>query len=110
MEGRLVSLDFSAAFDIVSHRGLLYKLRFISVRGQFLSIVLEFLSDRRQRVRLDDKVTASVDVVSGVPQGTLLGLFFINVHSFHFLGTILWAMRMIVRSMPSVLDHCRVPK
>ena len=33
-----------------------------------MSIVLEFLNDRRQRVRLDEKVSASVDVVSKVPR------------------------------------------
>ena len=33
MKGRLVQLDFSAAFDRVSHRGLLYKLRSIGVGG-----------------------------------------------------------------------------
>ena len=37
-------------------------------QGPFLSIVSEFLSDKRQRVRLDGKVSASVDVVSGVLQ------------------------------------------
>ena len=51
--GRLVQLHFSAAFDVVSHCGLL----------QFLFIVSEFLSDRRQRVRLDGKVSESVNVV-----------------------------------------------
>ena len=44
---------------------MLYKLRSIIVGGQFFFIVSEFLSDRRQRVRLDGKVTASFDVVSG---------------------------------------------
>ena len=39
VEGRLVQLDFSAAFARVSHRGLLYKLRSISVGRQFLSIL-----------------------------------------------------------------------
>ena len=71
MEGRLVQLDFSAAFDRVSHRGLLRKLSSIGVGGQFLSIVSEFLSNRRQHVRLDGKVSASVIVVSGVPQGSV---------------------------------------
>ena len=42
-------IDFSVAFDTVSHRGLLYKLRFIGFGRQFLSIVSEFPSDRRQR-------------------------------------------------------------
>ena len=36
----------------------------IGVGGQFLSIVSEFLSDKRQRVSLDGKVSESVDAVS----------------------------------------------
>ena len=63
MEGRLVQLDLSAAFDRVNHRCLLHKLRSIGVGGQFLSIVLEFLIDRKQRMRLDGRVSESVDVV-----------------------------------------------
>ena len=62
MEGRLVQLDFSAAFDRVSHCGLLYKLRCISVGGQFLSIISDLFSAKMQRVHLDCKVSASVDV------------------------------------------------
>ena len=65
MERKLVQLSISAAFDMVSNSGLLYKLRSISVGGQFLFIVSGFLSDRRQRVRLDRKVSALVNVVSG---------------------------------------------
>ena len=67
MEGRIVQLDFSAAYDRVSHRGLLYKLRFICVGGQLLSIVSKILINRSQREHLDGKVSASVGTVSGVP-------------------------------------------
>ena len=73
MKGRLVQLDFSAAFDRVSYSDLLYKRMSIGVGGQFLFIVSEFLSDRRQRVRLEGKFIALVDVVSGVPQDSVLG-------------------------------------
>ena len=72
MEGRLVQLNFSATFDRVSRCGQLYQLRSIGAGWQFLSTVTEFLCDRRQRVRLDVKVGASVDVVSRVPQGSIL--------------------------------------
>ena len=72
MEGILVQLGFPAAFDRVSHHGLLCKLRPIGVKGQFLLIITEFLIDRRQRVLLDGKVSESVDVVSGVPQSSVL--------------------------------------
>ena len=49
IEGRLVQLDFSAAYDRVGHFGLLNKLRSIGVGGQ-LSIVSEFLSDTGGRL------------------------------------------------------------
>ena len=64
MKETLVQLNFSSAFDRVNHRGLLHKLRSIGVGGQVLSIVSEFLSDRRQCVRLDGKFNASVNVAS----------------------------------------------
>ena len=47
-ESYIVQLDFSAAFDSVSHSGLLFKLKSIGVGGSLLSICTEFLSDRRQ--------------------------------------------------------------
>ena len=58
MEGWLVQLYFLAVFDTVGHCSLylLYKLRSVGVGGQLLFLVSEFLSDRRQRVRLDGKV------------------------------------------------------
>ena len=52
----------------MSHCCLLHKLEPIAVAEQYLSIVSQFLSDMRQRVRLDGKFTVCVDVVSGVPQ------------------------------------------
>lgn len=72
-EARLVQLDFSAAFDRVNHRGLLYKLRSLGVGGSMLRIVEHFLTDRKQRVILDGCCGSDVDVVSGVPQGSVLG-------------------------------------
>ena len=88
MEGRLVQFDFSAAFYMDSHCALLYKLISIDIGEQFLSIVSEFLSDRRQRSPLHGKVSASVDAVSREPQGSVLGLLFIlcNCWLFYIVG------------------------
>ena len=72
-EARLVQLDFSAAFDRVSHDGLLYKLRDRGVGGNVISIIEQFLMNRRQRVKVDGSFSEFVEVVSGVPQGSVLG-------------------------------------
>ena len=53
MGSYLVQLDFSAAFDRVSHSGLLFKLKSIGVCGSVLYICREFLCNRRQRVVVD---------------------------------------------------------
>ena len=53
MESYIVQLDFSAAFDKVSHSGLLFTLKSTDVSCSVLSICREFLSNRRQRVMVD---------------------------------------------------------
>ena len=81
MERRSVYLDFSAEVDRVSHRGLLYKLRSIGVGELVLPIMSQFLSDRQQRASLDSKVSVSVDVVSEVLQGSVLGPLLIILYT-----------------------------
>ena len=47
MESYIIQLDLSAAFDIVSLSGLVFKWKSIGVGVSVLSICTEFLSDRR---------------------------------------------------------------
>ena len=72
-EAKLVQIDFSAAFDKVNHEGLLFKLRSVGVGGAVFSVISQFLSGRRQCVSVDGGLSSFVDVVSGVPQGSVLG-------------------------------------
>ena len=75
--------------DRASHCGLLYKLRSIGVWRTFVvHIVLEFLSDRRQRVCLDGKVSESVDVISGIPQASVLRSLLIILYTSELLHII----------------------
>ena len=78
----LILLDFSKAFDKVSHEKLLFKLHHCGVRGQVLNWIKAFLSNRSQTVVLESEKSSQVTVTSGVPQGSVLGsilfLGFIN--------------------------------
>ena len=72
-EARIVQIDFSVAFDRVNHLGILYKLCSVCIGGSVLSILTQFLSNRSQKVMVDGCPSKLVNVVSGVPQGSVLG-------------------------------------
>ena len=72
-EARIVQIEFNAAFDRVNHQGILYKLCFVGIGGSVLSMLTRFLSNRSQHVMGDGCQSKLVIVVSGVPQGSILG-------------------------------------
>ena len=57
----------------MSHSGFLFKLKSIGVVGSVLPIRMEFLSNRRQRVVVDAATSEWIPIVSGMPQGSVLG-------------------------------------
>ena len=67
-EGRIVQIDFSAAFDRVIYQGSLYKLCTVGIGGSVLSVLTQFQSNRSQHVMMDGCRSKLVKVVSGVPQ------------------------------------------
>ena len=72
-EARIVQIDFSAALDTVNHLGILYSLCSVGIGGTVLAILTQFLSNRSQHVVVDGCRCKLVNVVSGVPQGSVLG-------------------------------------
>lgn len=69
----VIYLDFSRAFDRVPHKRLLLKLESLGIRGSLLQWIKSFLSDRSFRVRVGDSLSTTRPVLSGVPQGSVLG-------------------------------------
>ena len=72
-EARIVQIDFSAAFVRVNHQGILYRLSSVGIGGSVLSVLTKFLSNRSQFVLVDGYRSKLVNVVLGVPQGSVLG-------------------------------------
>ena len=75
-----ILLDFSKAFDKVDHLGLLSKLENYGIRGPLLEWTSSFLIGRKQRVVVDGQASPDSNVLSGVPQGTVLGPLFFLVY------------------------------
>ena len=73
---RVVLLHFRKAFDLIDHSVLVHKLTTFDIPSQVQSWIVDFLMDRKQRVKLaHDCHSEWRSVPSDVPQGTKLGLW-----------------------------------
>ena len=70
---KLLFLDVSKAFDRVWHKALLFKLERLGIRGTLLKWFADYLTQRYQRVVLRGIYSRWIQILAGVPQGSLLG-------------------------------------
>jgi hypothetical protein len=87
-----VYLDYQKAFDTVPHRRLFHKLQAYGVSGSVLQWISSFLSSRFMRVSVRGSSSSWVPVLSGVPQGSVLGPFLFLEYVNDILERVQWKL------------------
>ena len=90
---RVVLFDFKKAFDLIDHQILIRKLNTYDIPEMVISWITDFLTSRKQRVKLGHDCLSEWGLVpAGVPQGTKLGpwLFIVMINELDVPTTDLW--------------------
>ena len=82
----LILLDFSRAFDTLNHEILLNILKYIGLSENAVEMFRNYLSNREQKVRLDNIMSEAVALKTGVPQGSILGPLLFTIYTSHLIN------------------------
>ena len=73
-------MDLSKAFDTINHQLLLAKLHAYGFSQQALAIICSYLSNRKQRIKINNVFSSWKDLILGVPQGSVLEPLLFNIY------------------------------
>ena len=72
--------DLSKAFDCISHDWLIANLRAYGFSKTALNLINDYLSNRFQRTKIGERFSTWVELIYGVPHGSILGTLFFNIY------------------------------
>ena len=72
-------MDLSKAFDCLPHELLIAKLAAYGVERKTLDLLYSYLKERKQSVKIKGKLSMFLQIVAGVPQGSILGPILFNI-------------------------------
>ena len=72
-------MDLSKAFDSLPHELIIAKLKAYGIKEEGCAFVWAYLSKRKQRVKLSGRASDWMELLKGVPQGSILGPIFFNI-------------------------------
>ena len=72
-------MDLSGAFNCMSHDLLVAKLSAYGFDKCSLKIIYSYLKERKQKLKINSEYSTWKDILTGVPQGSVLGPLLFNV-------------------------------
>ena len=72
-------MDLSKAYDCVNHDLIIAKLEAYGVGENSLRLIQNYLSQRQQRVKVGSSFSEWLEIILGIPQGSILGPILFNV-------------------------------
>ena len=103
--GTLAALltDFSKALDCLPHDLLIAKLHAYGIKKGSLKLLFSYLKNRKQRVRLNNTYSEWIDILFGVPQGSILGPFLIYFYAISSCSSMTFMQQTMRATTPHIV-------